>query len=185
LTASATKVVALTEIQRPPDDGFGSFADHPLPVLEPMSLLATVFVVSGYCGKRINWPSQPGGGPRPSAHELGRALRPPLNISLSAHTVTHPDLRGFANGGITREVHESRIEQKTGRAVEAFAYLYGGVNARAAATVPCEFRVACGTLYHCFPARSPASTGRRCVRVAGNGGSCARRRTRPSRFPFS
>src|SRR5580700_4908300 len=44
------------------DDGFGNLADHALPVLEQYHLPATIFVVSRYCGKMNNWPSQPAGG---------------------------------------------------------------------------------------------------------------------------
>src|SRR5215813_12064633 len=64
LAASSVKVVALPQIRKHPDavaitfdDGFGNFTEHALPVLERLRLPATVFVISGYCGGRNNWPS--------------------------------------------------------------------------------------------------------------------------------
>jgi peptidoglycan/xylan/chitin deacetylase (PgdA/CDA1 family) len=154
LAASGAHVVPLPEIQKHPgavaitfDDGFGSFADHALSVLQRLSLPATVFVVSGYCGKRNTWPSQPAGVPDLPLMSWDVLRGLPANISLGAHTITHPDLRTLSAGGSAREVHESRaeIEQRTSRPVEAFAYPYGAVDARAAAVVKREFRVACGT----------------------------------------
>ena len=154
LAAGATKVVSLPEILKYPgavaitfDDGFANFTDHALPVLQALSLPATIFVVSGYCGGRNNWPSQPAGVPQMPLMSWNALRDLPANISLGAHTVTHPDLRALADSEITREVRQSRIEieQKTGRAVETFAYPYGAVNARAAAAVRREFRVGCGT----------------------------------------
>lgn len=129
------------------DDGFANFAEHALPVLERLSLPATVFVISGYCGKRNNWPTQPPGFPTLPLMSWS-ALRdlPPL-ISLGAHTRTHPDLRMLAERELFEEVHGSRveIEQNTARMVKSFAYPYGAVDAQTAAVVRREFAVACGT----------------------------------------
>jgi peptidoglycan/xylan/chitin deacetylase (PgdA/CDA1 family) len=157
LAASTTKVVPLQDILNHPgavaitfDDGFASFADRAVPVLEQFSFPATVFVVSGYCGGRNNWPTQPGGVPQLSLMSWSALRDLPPAISFGAHTVTHPSLRTLSDRHLVYEVHQSRveIEQKTGRAVEAFAYPYGAVDARAAAVVRPEFQVACGTQLH-------------------------------------
>ena len=57
LAESPSKVVPLAEICDRPgavaitfDDGFANFAEYAAPVLERLSLPATVFVVSGFCG---------------------------------------------------------------------------------------------------------------------------------------
>ena len=41
------------------DDGFANFAEHAVPVLQRLSFPATVFVVSGHCGRLNDWPGQP------------------------------------------------------------------------------------------------------------------------------
>src|SRR4051812_41291799 len=47
------------------DDGFRSFLQHGLPILERRRFPATVFVVSGFCGRNNRWPGQ-----NPAAPEL-------------------------------------------------------------------------------------------------------------------
>jgi peptidoglycan/xylan/chitin deacetylase (PgdA/CDA1 family) len=158
LAASSTPVVPLTELANHPgavaltfDDGFVNFAEHAVPVLESLSLPATVFVVSGHCGGRNNWLTQSAGVPKlvPELPLMDwktlRALPP--RISLGAHTVTHPDLRRLTDVETRKEIYHSRaeIEQQTGRSVESFAYPYGAVSQHAAALVRPKFRVGCGT----------------------------------------
>jgi peptidoglycan/xylan/chitin deacetylase (PgdA/CDA1 family) len=166
LAASSIQVVPLSRILFHPgavaitfDDGFGSFADYAVPVLESLSLPATVFVISGYCGGRNNWPSQPAGVPQMPLMSWSALRDLPKRVSLGAHTVTHPDLRALKDGDMAAEVNQSRheIEQNTGRAVETFAYPYGAADARAATAVRRAFRVGCGTrLRFADPATDPA-----------------------------
>ena len=154
LAGSGLKVVPVAELLNHPravavtfDDGFANFADHAVPVLERLSLPATVFVIAGYCGKRNNWPTQPSGFPELPLMSWS-VLRdlPPL-VSLGGHTMTHPNLCTLDDSAVREEILKSRseIEQRTGRPVETFAYPYGAVDDRAAALVRCEFRVGCGT----------------------------------------
>ena len=154
LAASRVKVVPLEAIFEHPgavaitfDDGFVNVAEHAAPVLERLALPATVFVVSGYCGKRNNWPTQPAGIPQLPLMDW-TALRglPPL-FSLGAHTVNHPDLSDLSVADMEREVRDSReeIQQRSGRAVMSFAYPYGSTNAPASALVRREFSIGCGT----------------------------------------
>ena len=154
LAANSIKVVPLQQIRQHPeavaitfDDGFANFADQAVPVLRQLNFPATVFVISGYCGQKNNWPTQPPGVPQLPL--MGwRALRDlPEQILLGAHTITHSDLRTLSDSEIAREVLESRIEieQQTGRPVETFAYPYGGVDARAESVIRREFHSGCGT----------------------------------------
>jgi peptidoglycan/xylan/chitin deacetylase (PgdA/CDA1 family) len=154
LAASSVEVVPLTKILDRPgavaitfDDGFGNLADHAVPVLKSLSLPATIFVVSGYCGKRNNWPTQPAGIPDLPLLSWAALRDLPPEIALGAHTVTHPDLTVLNEAEMRREVLDSRseIEQRTARSVESFAYPYGTVNAPAAALVGNQFKVGCGT----------------------------------------
>jgi peptidoglycan/xylan/chitin deacetylase (PgdA/CDA1 family) len=154
LAGSGTRVVPLSQIREHPgavsitfDDGFANFAEHALPVLEQFSFPATVFVVSGHCGRYNDWPTQPSATPRLPLLSWKLLRNLPMTISVGAHTLTHPDLRVLAEMDMVREVCQSRtqIEQETGRAVESFAYPYGAVDTRVAALVRRKFRTACGT----------------------------------------
>ncbi len=129
------------------DDGFASFADVAVPVLQRFSFPATVFVVSGYCGGYNDWPTQSPGIPRTPLMSWAVLRDLPRNVAVGAHTVTHQDLRSLGNDEMRREVCQSRtqIEQEIGRTVDSFAYPYGGVNPRSAALVRAEFGCGCST----------------------------------------
>jgi peptidoglycan/xylan/chitin deacetylase (PgdA/CDA1 family) len=166
LAASGVKVVPLAEISLHHeaaaitfDDAFSNFAECAVPVLERLSLPATVFVVSGYSGGHNNWPTQPGGVPCLPLMSWSALRRLPPGISLGAHTITHPNLLALDEAGILHEVCDSRseIEQKTGRAVETFAYPYGAVDGRTADLVRNQFKIGCGTrLRYSGPKEDPA-----------------------------
>lgn len=154
LKAGAVRVAPLEKLFEQPgsvaiafDDAFANVAEYGVPVLERLGLPATLFVVSGYSGKRNDWPSQPQGIPRLPLMDWAALRALPGSISLGAHTVNHPDLSALPASEIAREIRESRteIEQRTGRAVASFAYPYGAVNAEAAGLVRAEFPVGCGT----------------------------------------
>jgi peptidoglycan/xylan/chitin deacetylase (PgdA/CDA1 family) len=154
LAAGRTRVVPLAQIVESPgavaitfDDGFANFAEHAVPVLQDLSLPATVFVVSGYSGRSNDWPSQSSEVPRLPLMSWSTLRDLPPPISIGAHTINHPDLRTSSKQEIASEIEGSRseIEQRTGRPVNAFAYPYGGVNAHAAAVVRERVGLGCGT----------------------------------------
>ena len=154
LAASSVKVVPLAEILDHPsaiaitfDDAFGNLADHAVPVLASLSLPATIFAVSGYCGKRNQWPTQPAGIPDMPLLSWAALRDLPKEIALGAHTVTHPHLTALSEADMRREVLDSReeIEQRTGRPVTTFAYPYGTADARTTALVRQHFAIGCGT----------------------------------------
>src|SRR5579864_948607 len=135
LARSGIPVVPLEKIQNAResialtfDDGFQNFIQHALPVLEQHAFPATIFVVSGYCGRRNNWPGQTAGAapdlPLLSWDELS-ALPP--SISIGAHTATHQNLRHLPAQRRESELRECRaeIEQRLGRRVRSLAYPYG------------------------------------------------------------
>ena len=129
------------------DDGFTNFLDHGLPVLEEFRFPATVFVVCGYCGMDNGWPGQPA---RVPSHKLMSwdQLRDVSRrgVSLGAHTVSHPDLRGLRPGEVRYELRQSRlqIEQETGAKAPALAYPYGYSDAGIREIAAQEFALACG-----------------------------------------
>ena len=155
LAASGIPVVPLAAAERTPgsvaltfDDGFRSFATDALPVLEKYRLPATLFVVSGYCGRSSRWPGQ-----------SARAREFPLldwaelkdvaarGISLGAHTVSHPRLPALSVSEVEAELRDSQaaIEDHMGVPVEAFAYPYGASRPWVRDLVKRRFRIGCGT----------------------------------------
>ena len=110
------------------DDGFANFFHEVYPLLHENHFPATVFLVSGYCGRTNDWPSQrPGLGGRAllvwsDIEELSRQ-----GIEFGAHSVTHPDLTQLPPAAAREEILSSRkqIEDRLGRPVKAFAYPYG------------------------------------------------------------
>ena len=156
LAAAGVPVVPLPEVRRRPgsvaltfDDGFESFFEHAFPVLQEYRYPATVFVVAEYCGRLNQWPSQPAAGiphlPLMNWSQLREIVRG--GISLGAHTLTHPRMTVLAGQQAEREIAGSRacIEDRTGVAVEAFAYPYGDSNPAIRALAARHFGIACGT----------------------------------------
>jgi len=138
------------------DDGFRSLLDHAIPVLERLRLPATIFVVSDYCGRNNNWPSQPHGVPDlPLLSWEELSALPPL-ISLGAHTMTHPDLRRLSAEECERELREcqDQIQQRLGRHVRWLAYPYGASSPQVRFLTGQYFDLAVGTSLRFVSARS-------------------------------
>jgi peptidoglycan/xylan/chitin deacetylase (PgdA/CDA1 family) len=164
LARSGTPVVPLAAVQEHPgsvaltfDDGYCNFYEQALPVLVKYRFPATVFVVTGYCGRHNDWRSRQR---HPSRLELmgWRELRESaqLGVSPGAHTVTHPDLSTLSGEDIARELRDCRasLEDQTGQPVETFAYPYGAWSAGARLAVSRQFRIGCGTELRFVDSRS-------------------------------
>jgi len=155
LAENRIPVVPLTEIVNSPgavaltfDDGFRSFRRSALPVLQELDLPATVFVVTGYCGRTNRWPSQPESIPTLDLlawSEIEELVR--QGVEFGAHTVTHPDLTALEPQSAAREIRQSRVdlEDHTGRPARAFAWPYGLSTPSLRAMAKEEFPVVCGT----------------------------------------
>jgi peptidoglycan/xylan/chitin deacetylase (PgdA/CDA1 family) len=155
LAASGIPVVSLNEALSCPgsvaitfDDGYRNLLDHAIPVLERYGLPATIFIVSGYCGRNNNWPSQPHSSvsdrPLLSWEEL--SALPPL-ISLGAHTMTHPDLTLLSAKVCEEELGgcQVQMEQRLGRPVRWLAYPYGACSPQVRSLAGQYFDLAVGT----------------------------------------
>jgi peptidoglycan/xylan/chitin deacetylase (PgdA/CDA1 family) len=155
LRRSGVEVVRLEEVALRPgavaiafDDAFRSFHTSALPVLRDLRIPATLFVVSGYCGRKNDWPSQAAGvqlADLMNWTELCDAVS--QGMDLGAHTVTHPHLPRIDPAEAESELRQSRmeIEHRTGARVTAFAYPYGEWNPALRAAAACHFKVACTT----------------------------------------
>ena len=154
LASSPVPVVPLDEAMRRPncvaitfDDGFRNFLDYAAPVLDRLGLPATVFVVSGYCGRSNNWPSQPKGVLDLPLMDWRELASLPPSISIGAHTDTHPHLTALSDAECDRELRDSqdRIEQQMGRRIRCMAYPYGSHSASVMAAAGRYFDLAVGT----------------------------------------
>lgn len=139
------------------DDGFRSVYEHALPVLVTLGLPATVFLVTGYCGKTSAWPDQASGLAAhplldwPEIREMARA-----GMAFGSHTRSHVDLRRLAVGEIDTEMVASKraIEDALGQPVDTFAYPFGAQDARVRDLARAHFALACGTTLGFVGARS-------------------------------
>jgi peptidoglycan/xylan/chitin deacetylase (PgdA/CDA1 family) len=130
------------------DDGFRNFHQHALAILEKYRLPATVFIVTGYCGRRNRWPGQ-----NPASPELELMSWTELReldaqgIELGAHTVNHPNLTRMTEKQVASELRDckSAIEDQIGKLVRSFAYPYGAHNPAVRQLVRQQFEIACGT----------------------------------------
>jgi len=155
IAGSGLRTVPLEMIRRVPgavaltfDDGYANFLDHALPLLVDHRLPATLFVVSGYCGRRRGWLSQspPGTGQPLLSWNAIRQIAE-AGITIGAHTVNHPDLLSLSDEQAIREMRDCRheIEDRIGRPANALAYPYGRSNERIRRLAREEFQLACGT----------------------------------------
>jgi peptidoglycan/xylan/chitin deacetylase (PgdA/CDA1 family) len=157
LADTATRVVPLHAVRDTPgavaltfDDGFRNFYGHAFPILQRYRFPATVFVVSGYCCGRNDWPTQPRNHGVPTLElmnwcEIEEVAN--AGIDIGCHTTTHPRLGLLSPADIEDEVFSSRsaIEDHIGKPVRTFAYPYGESNQLARDIVRCHFQSACGT----------------------------------------
>jgi peptidoglycan/xylan/chitin deacetylase (PgdA/CDA1 family) len=101
------------------DDGYRTFWNVAVPILEQYRFPATVFVITGLVG-----------GPNYLTWEQLRQL-PGMGFELGAHTVTHPDLRRLSGARLRQEIAGSRqaLERETGQSVLFFCYPSGRYSA--------------------------------------------------------
>jgi len=154
LVSGSFKVVSLASVLDNPgsiaitfDDGYRNFLKVALPLLNEYRMTATVFVVSGYCGRYNEWPSRVKKLPRletlswAEVREISQA-----GLAIGAHTVNHPNLTNLPAKDVAQELRDCRsdIEDRIGLPVDTLAYPYGATSAAVCEIAKREFRLACG-----------------------------------------
>lgn len=168
LARSGMPIVSLAEIQATPgglaltfDDGFRNFFYDAFPVLQRYRFPATVFVVSGFCGRRNDWPTQPRNAGIPFLelmrwNEVQQVAQ--AGITIGCHTVNHPRLPRLPEAEIEKELKMSQmaIEDRIGKKVDTFAYPYGDTTPTIRGAVGRHFHLACSTKLAFVSARADA-----------------------------
>ncbi|MGH9802056.1 MAG: polysaccharide deacetylase family protein, partial [Blastocatellia bacterium] len=130
------------------DDGFANFYETAMPEMARHDFTATVFVISGHVEGRNDWDAPPAGlsSQRMLTWRQVKELSE-QGIEIGAHTRTHPDLRRLSEKQLEEEIAGScaEISDRTGQAVESFAYPYGHLNRQAEEIVRRTVRSACTT----------------------------------------
>ncbi len=130
------------------DDGYESFLRHAWPRLCARGWTATLFLITGYCGRDNRWPGQPPAVPGERLVTWEEAARlAEEGCELGAHSLTHPPLSLLPEEQVENEIRGSQeeIECRTGRQARVFAYPYGARTARVAAAARRYFDAAVGT----------------------------------------
>jgi peptidoglycan/xylan/chitin deacetylase (PgdA/CDA1 family) len=130
------------------DDGFANFYTDAFPALSLSGLTATVLIVAGKCGERGDWARQPVALKNrelltwSKIRELQAA-----GMEFGAHSMTHRSLPELPIGQAASEILDSKraIEDRTGAAVECFAYPYGEYTRAIAQIVAENFRIGLST----------------------------------------
>jgi len=130
------------------DDGFKNNYDIAYPVLKEYGFKATIFLVTGYCGKNNKWQGQPAGIPVLEIMSWDEVIEMACNgIEIGAHTVNHPNLVGLTLEQAEDEILASKrdIEEHLGKSISSFAYPYGGETNKLSNIIKDEFQCAVST----------------------------------------
>ena len=126
---ASQKVVVITF-----DDGYADNYWQAYPILREHEFPATLFVASGLMDRHEPMPRYVTGTVQ---HDRGLSWNEIRTmqaggIEIGAHSMTHADLTALSLADARREIAGSKrqIEQETGRAVSAFAYPKGRLNAQ-------------------------------------------------------
>lgn len=117
------------------DDLFCSFVQNGLPELIARKIPVTVFVPTGYLGRKSAWEDYGGenkvGEEVASAEDL-RRMSAIETVHFGSHCVSHPDMARLSETDARRELRESKeaLEQLTGRKVVGLSFPYGSYGER-------------------------------------------------------
>ena len=129
------------------DDGYEDITKHALPALSARGMPASVYIVTGLCGRVNSWDS----AYVPGVHRLMDAAQIRFwshrGIEMGCHTRTHRRLSNLTGAELEGEVIGSAgdLASILKRKVEWFSYPYGAYNAEAAGLVDCSFSLAVTT----------------------------------------
>ncbi len=130
------------------DDGFKNNYEIAYPILKEYGFSATIFLVTGYCGKNNQWLGQPPEIPELEIMGWDEIVEMSRDgIDFGAHTVNHPNLLELTQEQAEDEMIDSKkeIEARLGKNIMCFAYPYGGKINRFSKILSDEFQCAVTT----------------------------------------
>jgi peptidoglycan/xylan/chitin deacetylase (PgdA/CDA1 family) len=130
------------------DDGYRDNYENAFPLLREFGFPATIFLVTSTMGGTNRWMADREFSQRPMMDWRAAAEVAAAGITLGGHTVTHPRLTSLKIDKIRSEVGDCAkiIADRTGYAVEQFAYPYGVLDAVVRDIVAeSGYRLACST----------------------------------------
>lgn len=117
------------------DDGFTSVVENALPCMKAQGVPATIFVPTGYLGKRAGWITK---SAHPNYQEVVLSEKqlhelPSDLVCIGSHTVLHKDLSSLDPAEAESELRQSKatLEVLLNRPVHLLSLPYGGCNAGA------------------------------------------------------
>jgi len=120
------------------DDGFESNYKVAFPVLKDFGLTATIFLTTGFLGRRCTWDKKEDIPELPLlSWEMVREMSA-YGIDFQAHTVTHPHLPQLSEDKIRKELTDCRrmIEDELGKPCDILCYPYGEFDSRLVQLLP-------------------------------------------------
>lgn len=128
------------------DDGYKNVYTEAFPVLRRCGFKGTIFLITDYCEKFNNWPTQPHSiecRPLLSWSEIEEMHK--YGIEFGSHTSTHPDLTRIPIRQAEQEIahSKSKIQDYLGAEVKVFAYPCGKYNSKIKEIVQKQFLGAC------------------------------------------
>ncbi len=107
------------------DDAYDNVYEEGIPILQDYGFTATIFAISGYCGKRSTWDA----GFSIRGHMNWTRLRElsDMGFEIDSHTHTHRDLTRLSREEIKMEMDLSRktIQDQIGKPVRFLSYPFG------------------------------------------------------------
>lgn len=128
------------------DDGFKNIYSKAFPVLKEFGFTATLFLISGKCGKDNQWDRQTKNIPRLVLLSWDEILEMSDNgIEFGAHTMSHADLSKLSLDKAAEEITRSKsmIQGRLKKDTLFFAYPYGRQSEQIQSIVKDEFSGAC------------------------------------------
>lgn len=112
------------------DDSYESIYSHAFPIMAEYGFTGTIFVITGYVGKKNHWDVNLGG--ITFSHLTWDQLRflSKASFEIGSHTVHHPDLTRIPLGVVEKELSDSKkmLEDQLGKAIRFISFPFGRYN---------------------------------------------------------
>lgn len=130
------------------DDGFKNVYYEAFPILKEFGFTATIFLVTGDCGKKNRWDSHSRNIPNIDLLCWDEIIEmSDKGMDFGAHTMSHSNLSGLSIEKATEEIVNSKsmIQKHLKKDILFFAYPYGSQTVEIKGIIKGKFYGACST----------------------------------------